>query len=114
MSKARVILASQLFVTLVGLAIMTRQSFCWIMGPILNRQRVGCNITPLMWACQNDQLSATKLLLDRGCAVNSVDDGYGGETALHEACRESSTECFKELLRVVSPVSPWSGYNYQE
>jgi hypothetical protein len=49
-----------------------------------------------MAACLNGHASTTKLLLDRGCAINAVDNG--GWTALHKACWKGSMECVKELL----------------
>ena len=52
------------------------------------------NSTP--HACKNGDLFTTKLVLDRGCAVNFVDK-YG-KTALHHACLGRCTECVKELL----------------
>jgi paraquat-inducible protein B len=49
-----------------------------------------------MKACLCGNPSTTKLLLDRGCTVNYVnDDGY---TALHCACSTGCTKCIKELL----------------
>ena len=53
-------------------------------------------LTPLMWACNNDYASVAKLLLDRGCNINDIDNL--GNTALHYACYTGSMDCVKELL----------------
>ena len=64
-------------------------------GADLDAATSSINSTP--HACKNGDLFTTKLLLDRGCAVNFVDK-YG-KTALHHACLgRSCTECVKELL----------------
>ena len=55
------------------------------------------NETPLILACDKGRhASFTKLLLNRGCAVDATDDD--GDTALHHACWRGSTQCVKELL----------------
>jgi hypothetical protein len=47
MSMTSMLMDLMLFIRLVGMAMMTLQSFCWIMGPILMRERL--TTQPLSW-----------------------------------------------------------------
>ena len=71
--------------------------------------RMSDNSTPLIQASVMGYASTTKLLLDRGCAVNAVDNH--GYTALHWACWFDNTECVKELLAHGADTSIKNNYN---
>ena len=103
-----------LLIGLVVVDIVSLQSFCWIMGLIdIDARSIRYSMAPLSCghvACWSGNASTTNLLLDRGCAVNAVNDV--GDTALHDTCNYSyvgfialhnaymrgSMECVRELL----------------
>ena len=60
--------------------------------------------TPLMRACEYDELACAEVLLDMGAKINAVD--HKGHTALHWAFIHSPriTKLLLERLRLAPPV----------
>lgn len=67
------------------------------------------DLTPLHQACRNGQAEAVTLLLDKGAAVNRIDNSRAGGTALHHAVCGGQTGCARivcERGAAISYVNP--------